>query len=380
VRVLDFSTVGPAARCARILADYGAEVVKIGPPPSRSGAQIDPPFFAYSAGRGMKRARIDLKAPAGVAAFLRLAERADVVIESFRPGVASRLGIGWEAVRRASPRIVYCSTSGYGQDGPASRWAGHDLDYLAVGGFLHCSGRAPDGAPALPGATVADSAAGGMHAAIAILAALLRRQATGEGEYLDVSVAEGVLSLMALSIDEHLATGERPGPGHDVLTGRYACYGVYRARDGRFLAVGAIEAAFYANLCRALGCERWIAHQYDDAVQEQVRADFQGAFLARDRDAWTAELAPADTCVAPVHSIEELVNDPHLVGRGAFLEVVHPERGRFRQLAPLLAGASRPQAPVALRAARETDTAELLRAAGLSGAEIEKLEAEGFVA
>jgi crotonobetainyl-CoA:carnitine CoA-transferase CaiB-like acyl-CoA transferase len=111
-----------------------------------------------------------------------------------------------------------------------------------------------------------------------------------------------------------------------------------------------------------------------------VRADFQGAFLARDRDAWTAELAPADTCVAPVHSIEELVNDPHLVGRGAFLEVVHPERGRFRQLAPLLAGASRPQAPVALRAARETDTAELLRAAGLSGAEIEKLEAEGFVA
>jgi alpha-methylacyl-CoA racemase len=378
--VLDFSTVGPAARCARILADYGAEVVKIGPPPSRSGAQIDPPFFAYSAGRGMKRARIDLKAPAGVAAFLRLAERADVVIESFRPGVASRLGIGWEAVRRTSPRIVYCSTSGYGQDGPASRWAGHDLDYLAVGGFLHCSGRAPGGAPALPGATVADSAAGGMHAAIAILAALLRRQATGEGEHLDVSVAEGVLSLMALAIDEHLATGERPGPGHDVLTGRYACYGVYRARDGRFLAVGAIEAAFYANLCRALGCERWIAHQYDDAVQEQVRADFQGAFLARDRDAWTAELAPADTCVAPVHSIEELVNDPHLVGRGAFLEVVHPERGRFRQLAPLLAGASRPQAPVALRLARETDTSELLRAAGLSGAEIEKLEAEGIVA
>ena len=233
ITVLDFSTVGPAARCSRILADYGATVIKIGAPPSRAGAQIEPAFHAYGAQRGMKRIRLDLKSDAGKEAFLELAASADVVLESFRPGVVDRLGIGYEDVCARSPGIVYCSTSGYGQDGPYAQWAGHDLNYLALGGYLDCSGRRADGGPPLPGATIADSAAGGMQAVIAILAALMQRADTGHGAYLDVSVAEGVLSLMSLAIDQHLATGERPGPGHDVLSGRYACYDTYRARDGK---------------------------------------------------------------------------------------------------------------------------------------------------
>ena len=147
ISVLDFSTVGPAARCARILADYGATVVKVGAPPRKSGVQIEPAAWAYSGSRWMKRARLDLKAPDGKAAFLKLAEKADVVMESFRPGVVKRLGIGFEDVRAVNPRIVYCSTSGYGQDGPVSQWAGHDINYLAVGGYLHCSGRRADGGP-----------------------------------------------------------------------------------------------------------------------------------------------------------------------------------------------------------------------------------------
>lgn len=397
-RVLDFSTVGPAARCARILADYGAEVVKIGAPPSRQaaaaarselqasgdkrfvGVQIEPAFWAYAGHRGMRRARLDLKSPAGRDAFLRLVAAADVVLESFRPGVADRLGIGWDAVRAANPRAVYCATSGYGQTGPAAAWAGHDLDYLAVGGFLACSEPGADGKPPIPGATVADSAAGGMHAALAILAALLRRERTGRGEYLDVSVVEGVLSLMALAVDEHLATGAEPGPGHDVLTGRYAFYDTYPARDGRWLAVGAIEPRFWANLCRALGLERWIPHQTDDAVQDAIRADLRAAFACRDRDDWVEALGPADTCVAPVLSVAELARDPQLAARGVFCEAEHPEHGRFRQLAPVLAGMPRPPGPVPLRAAGETDTAELLRAAGLSDDEIRKLAGEGVVA
>ena len=143
--VLDFSTVGPAARCARILADYGAAVVKVGAPPKKAAVQIEPPYYAYGAGRGMQRIRIDLKAPAGKAAFLRLAATADVVIESFRPGVVDRLGIGYADLQQVNPGIVYCSTSGFGQDGPSGQWAGHDLDYLAMGGFLDCSGRRADG-------------------------------------------------------------------------------------------------------------------------------------------------------------------------------------------------------------------------------------------
>ncbi|MFP8873436.1 MAG: CaiB/BaiF CoA-transferase family protein, partial [Myxococcota bacterium] len=293
--VLDLSTVGPATRCTRILADYGARVVKVGAPPRRAGVQVEPHHWAYSARRGWLQVRIDLKAEDGRAAFLKLAERADVVLESYRPGVADRLGVGYTDLRAINPRLIYCSTSGYGQDGPASRFAGHDINYLAVGGYLHTSERGVGGKPPIPGATVADSAAGGMHAVIAILAALLRRQQTGEGEYLDVAVVEGVLSLTSLYIDDHLATGATPGPRHDVLTGRYAFYDTYACKDGRWLAVGAIEPHFFENLCRALECEQWLGGQYDDQVQDSMRVDFAAAFKTRDRDAWVSELAPHDT-------------------------------------------------------------------------------------
>jgi alpha-methylacyl-CoA racemase len=378
--VLDLSTVGPAARCARLLADYGACVVKVGAPPRRAGVQIEPAFWAYSGSRGMRRARIDLKAAAGRAAFLTLAERADVVIESYRPGVVDRLGIGHRDVSARNPRIVYCSTSGYGQTGPAAQWAGHDLDYLAVGGYLHTTGRRGDGGPPLPGATIADSAAGGMHAALAILAALLRREKTGRGEYLDVSVADGVLSLMALHVDEHLATGAEPGPGHDILTGRYACYDTYRARDGRWLAVAAIEPAFFANLCRALGCEQWTSRQLDDAAQADIRADLAAAFARRDRDDWVRELAPGDTCVAPVYTVSELARDPHFAARGAFGEARHPRAGSFRQLAPVLAGMRRADGAVGLRDAADTDTDDLLLGAGMQAEAVDALRAGGVIA
>lgn len=380
VSVLDFSTVGPGSRCSRILADYGARVVKVGAPPRKRGVQVQPAFWAYSAGRGMQQVRIDLKAPEGKRAFLALAAQADVIIESYRPGVADRLGVGFEAVRGRNPRIIYCATSGYGQTGPASQWAGHDINYLAVGGYLHTTGRRADGGPPTPGATIADSAAGGMHAALAIFAALLRRERTGVGEYLDVSVVEGVLSLMSLYIDQHLATGASPGPGHDVLTGRYACYDSYRARDGKWVAVGAIEPHFYANLCKALGCEQWLEHQLDDELQDRIRADFATAFAARDRDTWVAELAPADTCVAPVYDIAELVGDPHLRAREAFCQAQHPEQGSFSQLAPVLAGMARPSGPVSVRGAEATDTDALLRQAGVPEAEIDALRADGAIA
>jgi alpha-methylacyl-CoA racemase len=379
ITVLDLSSVGPASRASRILADYGAEVVKVGPTSRRSAVQTRPAFFSYGAGRGTKRACFDLKAPAGREAFLRLADGADVVIESFRPGVVARIGIGYDVVRARNPRIVYCSTSGYGQDGPRASFAGHDINYLAVGGFLHCSGRRADGGPAIPGATVADSAAGGMHAVIAILAALVRREQTGEGEYLDVSVADGVLQLMSLHVDEHLATGALPGPGTNILTGRYACYDVYAARDGKWLAVGAIEPAFFANLCRALGLERCVPHQLDDARQDEIRAAFREAFARRDRDEWVAELAPADTCVAPVQSIEELVHDPQFLARRAFVEAKHESRGGFRQVGPVLAGGDREQPPHTVREDEASDTEALLLRAGLSASQIEALRSEGVV-
>ncbi len=379
VTVLDLSSVGPASRASRILADYGAEVVKIGPTSAKGGVQIQPPFYSYGAGRGMKRLRIDLKAPDGKAAFLRLASRSDVIIESFRPGVVARMGIGYDAVRKLNQGIVYCSTSGYGQEGPRAAWAGHDLNYLAVSGYLHCSGRRADGGPALPGATVADSAAGGMHAAIAILAALLRRKSNGLGEYLDVSVADGALQLMSLHIDRYLASGEEPGPGGDILTGRYACYDVYATRDDKWLSVAAIEPAFFANLCRALGCEKWTGKQLDDESQDAIRADFRHAFLAKERDQWVAELAAKDTCVAPVATIPELVDDPAFVARSTFANAEHAKRGRFRQVGPVLAGPKRDVPTHRVADAAASESADVLAEAGMTRAEIEKLRSNGII-
>lgn len=378
--MLDLASVGPAARTSRWLADYGATVVKVGPTPKRGGIQITPPFYAYAGHRDMLRAQFDLKADAGRAAFLKLAASTDVVIESFRPGVVDRLGIGYATVKQANPGVVYCSTTGYGQDGPYSQWAGHDLNYLAVGGYLDCSGRAADGGPSLPGATIGDGAGGGMHAAIAILAALVHRGATGEGAYLDVSVADGVLSLMSLHLDEFLATGAVPAPRHDLLTGRFACYDVYPCRDDRWLAVGAIEPQFFANLCRSLGCEEWIDHQHDDAVQGEVRADFRAAFATRDRDEWVAELGPANTCVSAVASVPDVVDDPHFAARETFSAAREARHGEFRQLGRVLAGMNRHGGVAEVRSATITDTGELLRGAGIDATEVAALIEEGVVA
>jgi alpha-methylacyl-CoA racemase len=232
----------------------------------------------------------------------------------------------------------------------------------------------------VPGATVADSAGGGMHAVLSIMAALVRRGTSGEGAYLDVSAAEGVLSLMALAIDQYLATGEVAGPRQTLLTGRYACYDLYEAKDGRWLSVGAIEPHFYANLCKALGCEKWLAHQQDDAVQDEIRADFRAAFKARTRDEWVADLGPNDTCVAPVNSIEEVANDEQFRARGVFVQAEQEERGRFELLGPLLAGGIREPETHRVREATLTDTVDVLRDAGISTEEIETMRSGGIVA
>ena len=378
ITVLDLGSVGPAARASRWLADYGATVVKVGAVPSAGSVQIIPVFFAYGGQREMKRALFDLKSPEGREAFLTVAAKADVLIESFRPGVVDRLGIGYDDVKARNRGIVYCSTSGYGQDGPYSQFAGHDLNYLGVGGYLACSEPGEGGKPVVPGTTVADSAAGGMHSVMSICAALVARSRTGEGTFLDVSVADGALQLMALHIEDHLATGVTPGHRHTITTARYACYDTYECADGGWITVAAIEAKFWANFCNLIGLPQWGGRQTDDDVQDQIRAEVAAVIRTKPRDEWVTLLAPADTCVGPVLSIAELVDDPQLVGRGDFPTASHPSAGTFRQLGPTLAGQVR-EPNYELREGDVTDTDELLAAAGLSADDIAKLHDAGVV-
>jgi alpha-methylacyl-CoA racemase len=384
IRVLDLSTVGPAARCTRLLADYGASVVKIGAVPGRGAEPIAPPFYAYSGSRDLDRVAIDLKDADGRDAFLALVRGADVVVESFRPGVMDRLAIGFADLAAVNPGIILCSTTGFGQEGPRSAWAGHDLDYLGVGGFLGMTEPRADGGPPVPGATIADAAGGGMQAAMAIMAALVGRARDGAGAHLDVSIADGVLWLCSLAVDEHLATGAEVGPRHDVITGRYACYDTYRAKDGKWLAVGAIEPKFFANLCRLLGCERWEGRQLDDDAQAAIRTDFAAVFANKNRDAWVAELAGADTCVSPVLSVDEVAADDHFAARGAFVDAELPGQGgtpplRFRQVGRVLAGMPRIAATVVARDPLASDPDRVLAAGGLAPDRIAELRGKGVV-
>ncbi len=377
--ILDLASVGPAARASRILADYGMNVIKVAPVAAKGAKQIDPVFHAYGAGRGMKKIRVDLKSEQGREVIYKLAATVDVVMESYRPGVASRLGVGYDDIVKVNPSIVYCSTSGYGQDGPYAQWAGHDINYLALGGFLACSGRDGEGRPAIPGATVADSAGGGMHAAMAIISALLNRFRKNEGAYLDVAATDGVLSLMSLYLDQYTATGVETRPNETVLTGGYAWYGVYNTKEGGAISVGAIEPHFFKNLCRLLELEQYNDCQYDRSMQDEMKTAFQGKFLTGTRDEWTDLLAAENTCVAPVLSIAEVVEDEHLVSRNSFMKAVHPEQGEFSQLAPILAGCEREQMPHKVQAAGVTNTDEVLRDAGFNEEDITRLKNSGGV-
>jgi len=378
IKVLDLSNVGPGARCARMLADFGASITRVVPPARKGGHRIEAPYHSYGGGRGWRKAVLDLKSDTGRELFLMLATQADVVVEGFRPGVAGRLGIGYEAVAAANPKVVYCSISGYGQTGPAAGWVGHDLNYDALSGMLAMGNPRADGAPSLPGLTVADTAGGGMHAVVSIMAALLKRGATGEGSYLDVSMSDGVLYLMSMHVDEYLATG-RNGHGAALLTGRFACYDVYRTADDRWLSLGAIESGFFANVCKALGCEEWIPKQMDPAVQEDIRAAFRTAFAKRSREEWMTIFGQLDSCVAPVNDIAEVAADKHFAARGAFIEVEHPEHGRYRQIGPLLAGCAPVSGVPVLRSAKVTDTEAVLAEIGIGREQYGKWLEEGIV-
>jgi alpha-methylacyl-CoA racemase len=308
ITVLDLSSVGPGPRCTWLLADLGADVVKIVAP--ASAGRIEPDAWAYGGGRGTRRVEIDLRADPE--AFLALCVDAQVVVEAFRPGVADRLGVGYEAVRVRNPKIVYAAITGYGQHDARAHWAGHDLNYLGVAGYIAEQGNR------LPGATIADSAGGGMHAAISILAALVK----GDGAYLDVSTTHGSLFFTALAVDRYLATGEHSR----LLTGGNACYDVYECGDGRSVTVAAIESKFFTNLCRELGFESLAKHQYDDTKQDELRTKLRETFLTRSRDEWVQLLADKDTCVAPVLTIEEVA-----------ATFPTQDGGGFRQLAPVIA-------------------------------------------
>jgi alpha-methylacyl-CoA racemase len=326
IRVLDLSRLLPGPFLTMVLADMGADVVKIEDPRVGDYLRAFPPAKGGIGGRylavnrGKRSLALDLKAPAGRDALLRMVERADVVVESFRPGVMDKLGLGYAQLSARNAKLIMCSISGYGQTGPYAHRAGHDLDYVGLAGVLAMSGPAGD-APAMPGVQIADLAGGALWSATAILGALVGRERNGRGAHLDISMTEGALALLAAELG-NADCGARPTRGVETLNGGLACYGVYRTKDDRYLAVGALEPKFWIALNQALGRPPQIAELAGNAAQQaQVRAELAAIFATRTAAEWHEHLAAHDCCVEVVLEPEELAAHPLHHAREVFFTI-----------------------------------------------------------
>jgi crotonobetainyl-CoA:carnitine CoA-transferase CaiB-like acyl-CoA transferase len=383
IRILDMARMGPGPHCSHILGDLGADIIKVEQPGPGEGRQAAgmPSFPAGAAIRRNSRSfGLNLKTEEGRQAFYKLTATADVVMEGFRPGVVKRLGVDYETVRAIKPDIIYASLSGYGQDGPYSNYVGHDINYQGVTGSLGMTGRS-DGPPIIPGTRTADQAGGGMNAAISIMTALLVKERTGVGQYIDMAMVDGLVTMMFLDIDQYLTTGEGPRRGKTMLTGLYPWYHVYETNDGKYISVGAVEPWFYENLCRLLGREDFIPHQYaEDQKREEIFAAFREIFRAKTRDEWVAELMPADTCVGPVYTIDEVAHDPQLRHRQMILEVEEPGKGRRQQVGIMVKLSETPGQILGPGPEMGQDTKEILGELGYSGQGIDALRQVGAIA
>lgn len=377
VRVLDLSRLLPGPFCTLLLADLGAEVIKVedveggdyiramGPEIGGESAY----FLALNPGK--KSVALNLKASAGREIFMKLAATARVVVEGFRPGTADRLGIGYDALKAVNPRIVYCSISGYGQDGPRRDRAGHDLNYIARAGILGLCGR-PAAAPAIPPVQVADLSSA-MFAATGILAYLRESERTGEGRYLDIGMLDSALAWMVMPVAEY-AAGERGGRGRLPLTGKHPCYNVYRTRDGRDVCLAALERKFWEAFCRLTGREDLLPLQFSERPEDF--ALFETLFAGRTRDEWAELLRDADFCCEIVPTLDEVLSDPQVKHRGLVIEAAaggqnyprlgHPLRDRGEKERRACPG-------------HGEHTADVLRELGVTDRELAELEAAGVV-
>jgi alpha-methylacyl-CoA racemase len=318
LRVVELGGIGPGPHAAMVLADLGADVVRVERP---SGGLAVGDGDRDALLRNRRSVAADVKTPEGLALVLDLVERADVLLEVFRPGVAERLGVGPDACLARAPRLVYARMTGWGQDGPWAQHAGHDLNYLALTGALHAFGRA-GGPPVFPVNLVADFGGGSMLVLVGILAALVERERSGRGQVVDAAMVDGVglLSQMLWSLrGQGMWSDER---GTNLLDGGAPFYDVYPCADGRYVAVGALEPQFYAALLTGLGlADARLPAQHDRGGWPALRAAFTEAFASRDRDDWVASFEGTDACVTPVLAADEVASHPHLAARGSLVEV-----------------------------------------------------------
>ncbi len=329
-RILDFTTLLPGPYATMTLADMGAEVLKVSSkdkydlvvnwPPVIEGAQVT--GTQAWLGRGKKTIHLNLKKPKAVEAVKKLVLKYDIVVEQFRPGVMNKLGVGYDQLREVNPRLIYCAITGYGQDGPFAMRAGHDINYLSRSGIASSAGRR-EGGPSLYNFQIADVAGGSMNAVSSILAAIIYRERTGEGQFIDVSMQDSIIPFNSMDGAAYFAGGPMPARENGLLNGG-GIYDFYETADGKYMSVGSLEPKFFAALCDGMGHPEWRDGKILRTEPEMVKEVFRSVFKTRTRDEWTEVFRDLDACVEPVMDLEEVSNDEHLVRRGMWPEVEVP--------------------------------------------------------
>ena len=315
ITVIDLSRLLPGPYCSMILADHGARVIAI-----ESKQFIADGLFFNTINRNKEHMSLNLKTEEGKQIFSQLVEKADVVLEGFRPGVVNRLGVDYERVHKLNPKIIYCSITGYGQHGPFRERVGHDVNYLSYAGVLNLIGE-PDRPPSIPGIQIADIAGGGMNAAIGILLALFAREKTGKGQYIDISMTDGMVAFLPIALYFQQLTAKDPKRADALLSHRYACYNTYETADGRFLSIGAVEYRFWKGLCDHLGVSEYAALQYDDSRRKEILDFMRSTFKNKTLDEWDAELGHREICWGRIQTFSEMLDDPLFREREMVLEL-----------------------------------------------------------
>ena len=380
IRVLDLSRMLPGPYCSMMLADLGAEVIKVEEPAVGDPTRRSPPMVAGQSApfsqvnRNKKSIAIDLKKPEGRDIFLKLASTADCVLEQFRPGVVDRLGINYAVVAERNPRVVYCSLTGFGQDGPHRDRSGHDLNYLALSGVLGLTTDSA-GRPVIPGIQVADLA-GGMIAGFAILAALLARERTGRGQFVDVSMFDVMLSMLPIPAAHQLAGTAIPVGGKYVLSGAYPFYNVYETSDGKFMTLGALEPKFWANFCRKVGRDDLASRQFDSGERrESLFEEIRAIFSSKSQSDWIDLMKDADCCCEPVLSLTEAFGHAQTVAR----QMIRESSSIIDQLGFSYKLSETPPREISAAPVLGEHTRELLAEIGITEDQGKRLAAAGIV-
>ncbi|MEA2271730.1 MAG: alpha-methylacyl-CoA racemase [Solirubrobacteraceae bacterium] len=389
VRVLDLTRLLPGGFCTLMLADFGAEVLKVEDtgmgdyirwaPPYYEGADESAKSALYlSLNRGKRSVRLNLKDERGREALIRLVREYDVLVESFRPGVLDRLGVGWERLSEQNPGLVYCAISGYGQDGPLRARSGHDMNYLGLIGLLGLTGE-KGGPPVQSAGQIADLGGGGLMAAFGILAALRERDKSGQGQFVDVSMADGALSWLAMVAGRYFAEGVAPERGDLELAGRLICYRPYACKDG-WVSLGALEPKFWQAWCQGVGREDLVEKQFE-APGSGAHAEVERIFLERTRDEWQAFASQNDCCLEPVLGLDEALDSELVRAREMVVSIDQPGVAEpVRQLGVPVKLSRTPGAPQGPGPVLGEHTREVLREVGYSDEEIGELEEHGAAA